>query len=89
MGKVTVGEPFLQSDPLEMTKVVQQVDQPCLGFKILAAGRACWSKFSVEKAFKFAFQQIKPSDGVIVGLFPKYFDEIAADAAYTRKFGVV
>ena len=66
LGKVTVGEPFFESDPVDMTAVVRQVEKPCLGFKILAAGRSCWSKYSVEKAFQFAFENIKPTDGVIV-----------------------
>lgn len=87
LGKVTVGEPFFASDPVDMTNVVKQVDKPCLGFKILAAGRSCWSKYSVEKAFKFAFENIKASDGVIVGLFPEFYDEVRADAGYTRKYG--
>jgi len=87
LGKVTVGEPFFKSDPEDMTKVLKQVKQPCLGFKILAAGRSCWSKYSVEKAFKFAFANIKPTDGVIVGLFPEFTDEVRADAGYTRKYG--
>ena len=87
LGKVTVGEPFFKSDPEDMTKVVKQVKQPCLGFKILAAGRSCWSKYSVEKAFKFALANIKPTDGVIVGLFPEFYDEVRADAGYTRKYG--
>jgi len=87
LGKVTIGEPFFASDPVDMTKVVKQVKQPCLGFKILAAGRSCWSKYSVEKAFKFAFANIKPTDGVIVGLFPEFYDEVRADAGYTRKYG--
>ena len=72
-----------------MTKVVRQVEQPCLGFKILAAGRLGWSKYSVEKAFRFAFENIKPTDAVIVGIFPRYYDEIRADAQYTCKYGVV
>jgi len=87
LGKVTVGEPFFQSDPADMTKVMRQVTQPCLGFKILAAGRVCWSRHSVEKAFRFAFGNIKPTDGVIVGMFPRYHDEVADNAAYTRKHG--
>jgi len=86
-GKVTVGEPFFESDPAEMTAVVRQVDQPCLGFKILAAGRSCWSKHSVQKAFQFAFENIKPTDGVIVGMFPVYYDEVRDNAEHTRKFG--
>jgi len=87
LGKVTVGEPFFESDPADMTAVIRQVDQPCLGFKILAAGRLCWSTHKVEKCFQFAFKNIKPSDGVIVGMFPVYYDEVRDDADYTRKYG--
>lgn len=87
LGKVTVGEPFFESDPVDMTAVVRQMKKPCLGFKILAAGRSGWSKYAVEKAFRFAFENIKPIDGVIVGLFPKYADEVAEDAELTRKYG--
>ncbi len=89
LGKVTVGEPFFHSDPDDMTEVIRQVDKPCLGFKILAAGRVCWTKYSVEKAFRYAFENIKPTDGVIVGIFPKYYDETADNVKYVRKYGVV
>ncbi len=81
LGKVPVGEPFFDTDPAEMTAVMRQAGKPCLGFKILAAGRSCWSKPSVEQAFQYAFEQIKPSDGVIVGMFPRYSDQVAEDAA--------
>jgi hypothetical protein len=84
---VQIGYPFFASDPLDMVKVVQQVDQPCLGFKILAAGRRCHDKQSVMEAFKFAFEHLKPTDGVIVGMYPRYHDQIGEDAQYTRQFG--
>lgn len=84
---VQVGYPFFASDPLEMTKVVRQVDQPCLGFKILAAGRMCGRDYKVEAAFKFAFEHLKPTDGVIVGMYPRYHDQISQNAGYTRQFG--
>jgi hypothetical protein len=87
-GKVTVGEPFFESDPDDMTKVMRAVQKPCLGFKILAAGRLCWSKFGVEQAFKFAFEHIKPTDGVIVGMMPEFSDEVRANCDYARKYGV-
>ncbi len=89
LGKVTVGETFFESDPAEMTAVVRQVDQPCLGFKILAAGRSCWQTQAVEKCFRFAFENMKPTDGVIVGMFPVYRDEVADNAKYTRRYGAV
>jgi len=83
-----VGRPFFASDPLTMCQVLRQVDQPCLGFKILAAGRKCYKKESVEAAFKFAFDHLKPSDGVIVGMYPRYQAQIQENAQYTRQFGV-
>jgi len=89
MGKITVGEPFFDTDPQEMTAVMRQVKQPCLGFKILAAGRVCWSPQAVENAFKVAFESIKPTDGVIVGMFPRYSDQVRENADYTRKHGAV
>lgn len=89
LGKVVVHEPYFESDPVEMTKVLRQVKQPCLGFKILAAGRLCWSKPSINRAFKFAFSSLKPIDGVIVGMFPRYTDEVQEDAQCTRTFGTI
>ena len=79
--------PFYAADPEAMTAVIRQVKQPCLGFKILAAGRMCASPQGVKEAFRFAFQNIKPTDGVIVGMYPRFFDEIHANAGYTREFG--
>lgn len=82
-----IGYPFFAADPLVMCQVIRQVKQPCLAFKILAAGRKCASQESVRQAFRFAFEHIKPTDGVIVGMYPRFFDEIRANAQYTRQFG--
>ncbi|MFV1968772.1 MAG: hypothetical protein ACC628_25425 [Pirellulaceae bacterium] len=79
--------PFYRRDPEIMTRVVRQVDKPCLGFKILAAGRKCSNPSVVRDAFRFAFSNIKPTDGVIVGMYPRFFDEITANAEYTREYG--
>jgi hypothetical protein len=79
--------PFFKDDPKAMTAVVRQVKQPCLGFKILGAGRLCSSQDTVRAAFKFAFENIKPIDGVIVGMFPWCFDEVSADAQFVRQLG--
>jgi hypothetical protein len=82
-----IAYPFYRADPAVMTQVVRQVKQPCLGFKILGAGRLCSSQEVVQQAFQFAFEHIKPIDGVIVGMYPRFFDEVAANARYTRQFG--
>ena len=81
-----IGYSFFASDPLAMTKVAREVDQPCLGFKILAAGRMCDKAQKVEAAVKFAFEHLKPTDGVIVGMYPRFSDQIGQNAGYTRKF---
>ena len=83
------GKPFSTSDPVEMTRVVREVDQPCLGFKILAAGRAGFSRDGVEQAFKFAFENIKKTDGIIVGMYPRFKDEITENAQLTAKYGKI
>jgi len=84
-----IGYSFFASDPPAMTEVVRQVDQPCLGFKILAAGRKCHDRQSVRDAFKFAFAHLKPTDGVIVGMYPRYQDQVRENAAHAREFGPV
>lgn len=80
-------EMYTEEMPARMVQFIQSVKQPCLAFKILAAGRACDQKNGIENAFKFAFQEIKPSDGVIVGMFPKFSDQIAEDANLAIKYG--
>jgi len=79
---------FLKDDPKVMTSVIRQVKQPCLAFKILGAGRLCSSQEDVIAAFKFAFENIKPTDGIIVGMFPWYFDEVSANSQYAIEYGL-
>ena len=83
------GLPFFKNDPVVMTEVVRQVKQPCFGFKILGSGRRCTNQNTVRAAFEFAFKNIKPTDGVIVGMFPWFFDEVSANAGFTRELGKV
>jgi hypothetical protein len=89
LGTVPLGEPFLESDRDEMLAVVRQVKRPCLAFKILAAGRHCWSETAVESGFRAAFEGIKKTDGVIVGMYPKFSDEISHNAQLTMKYGML
>ena len=45
----------------------------------------CGNQNMVRQAFKFAFEHIKPTDGVIVGMYPRFFDEVSANAKYVRE----
>ncbi len=80
---------FYKDDPAVMTAVIRQVRQPCFGFKILAAGRACLNERRVRETFKNAFSSLKPIDGVIVGMFPRYVDEIQFNVEAARRFGQI
>ncbi len=84
----TVSYTFYKPDPLAMCEVIRQVEQPCLAFKILGAGRRCASQKTVREAFQFAFTHIKPGDAVIVGMYPRHFDQAHANAEYTRRPGM-
>lgn len=84
---IPVGEVYLPLDPPRMFKVIQQTKRPCLAFKILAAGRLSERPAWVEQAFRETFAAIKPSDAVIVGIYDRYSDQPAENAAYVRRFG--
>jgi len=85
LGDVPVDELFLAHDPERMLDVVRQVRRPCLAFKVFAAGRLCGNQASMEKAMRFAYQRLKPGDGLIVGMFPIMTDEIAMNTGMVRR----
>ena len=78
---IPVGEVYLSQDPPRMFKAIRQTRRPCLAFKILAAGRLSERKPWVEQAFRQTFESIKPSDAVIVGIYDRYSDQPAENAA--------
>ncbi len=85
MGFVPVGETYVSSDPERMCKVVRQVRKPCLVYKLLAAGRKCRSRQEVRQCFEFAFRNIKPIDAAIVGIYPRYSDQIVENVRVVRE----
>jgi len=87
IGMIPVGETYLAADPERMCRVIRQAAKPCLGFKILAAGRRCDSAEQVREAFAFAFQNLKPTDGVIVGMFPRFSDQIGENVRLVKELG--
>ncbi len=74
---------YLQDDPARMYRFMRQTKKPCVAFKILAAGRVS----NVEQAFRRAFESIKPTDCVCVGVFPLVKDEVKEDAYFAAKYG--
>lgn len=84
-GEAPLGEIYFEKDPERMCKVIRATKKPCLAFKLLAAGRRISSPEQIEHAFRFAFQNIKPTDAVIVGMFPKFKDEVRENTELTRR----
>ncbi len=85
LGEATIGEPFMEKDPERMCKMIRQTKKPCLAFKLLAAGRASGSPAAVERAYRFAYENIKPGDAAIIGMFPKFRDEVKENADLVRR----
>ena len=77
---------YLEDDPPRMFRVIQKTTKTCLVFKIVAAGRHCKNQEMVAEAFKRAFSHIKAKDAVIVGMYPKFEDQVQLNAGYVRRF---
>lgn len=76
---VAPNEVYLESDPPRMYAVMRQTKKPCFAFKILAAGRIDKPQ-AMDQAYRTAFQSIKPSDCIFVGMFPRVKDEVRDNA---------
>ena len=78
-------EEFPAGDPPRMCQTIRQVAKPCLAFKVMAANRNCSTPESTAAALQFAFDNIKSTDAVVVGMFPKHSDQIAENASTVRR----
>lgn len=76
-------EEFLDEDREQMCRFIRQTRKTCLAFKILAASRNCSTPETVADAFRYAFANIKPQDAVVVGMFPKYADQVTLNVQHT------
>jgi len=83
---VPLKEVYLEEDPPRMFAAICNTKRPCLAFKILAAGRLCEKQETVEEAFRETFRQIKANDAVLVGMYPKFENQVALNADYVRQF---
>ena len=78
-------EVFEESARRSMVKTIKQVSKPCVAFKILGGNRHCKTPAGVQRAIRFALENIKPTDVVILGMWQKYKDQVAENAGYVRK----
>jgi hypothetical protein len=83
-GEAPLGEAFMENDPARMTAMIRKTTKTCFAFKLLGAGRMSRPEH-VEKAFRFAISNTKPQDAVIVGMFPKFHDQIRENIELVRR----
>jgi len=84
-GEAPIGETYMEKDPERMCKMIRQTKKPCLAFKIFGAGRMSGSPEQVERAFRFALANIKPGDAVIVGMYPRFQDQVRENTDVVRR----
>lgn len=80
-------ELYLPSELPRMCDTISKVTKPCLVFKLLAGGRTCKTPQQVSDVFEYVLGRIKPTDAVIVGMYPRFTDEIKVNADLARKYG--
>ncbi len=76
---------YLETDPARAYEVARKTSKTCFLFKILAAGRAARSPEEVDNAFQQAFDYIKPQDCIVVGMFPRFKDELKENCDRVRR----
>ena len=84
-GEVPLGEVYLESDPPRMFQVIRSTRKPCLAYKVLAAGRRIASPAEIRRCFEAAFQNIKPTDAVIVGMYQQWSDQLGQNSSIVRE----
>jgi hypothetical protein len=80
-----MGETYMEKDPERMCRMIRQTKKPCLAFKLFGAGRTIASSEQIERAFRFAYSNIKPGDATIVGMFPRFGDQVRENAEIVRR----
>jgi hypothetical protein len=84
---------WVRGDPAKMLKVIKQVKKPCIVFKLLASGNLMANaqpklqRQIVEARFKYVFENIKSTDGVVLAMWNKYEDQYALNKEYVIKYG--
>lgn len=76
---------FDLDDKYKMLETIRQTPKTCLAFKVLGAGRLCDSPERVREAFATIYGGIKPQDACVVGMFPKYRDQITENVNVVRE----
>jgi hypothetical protein len=78
-GRPLAGEFFWDPDRERMLERVRRTGRPCLIFKVYGAGRKCASQGQMSDALTLVFRYAKPSDCVVIGMFPKHREQVSVN----------
>ncbi len=70
------GEFFYDPDREKMLERVRRTPKQCLIFKVYGAGRKCGSYEQMKGALEQVFRYAKPTDAVVIGMFPKQKEQV-------------
>lgn len=84
-GRKLEGQLFWDPDREKMLARVRQTAKPCLIFKVYGAGRKCGSPAEMLDALRLVFRYAKPTDAVVLGMFPKEKEQVTEDCRLFRE----
>lgn len=79
------GDFFWDPDREKMLERVRKTTKPCLIFKVYGASRNCATTDSKLAALELAFRYAKPNDAVVIGMFPKYREQVRENAQLVKQ----
>ncbi len=81
-------ELYMPSELPKMCDTIRKTPKTCLAFKLFAGGRTCSTPEKVSEVFEFVLGHIKPTDAVVVGMYPRFAPQmIEENADLVKKFG--
>jgi hypothetical protein len=84
-GRKLDGQLFWDPDREKMLARVRQTAKPCLIFKVYGAGRKCGSPAEMLDALRLVFRYAKPTDAVVMGMFPKEKEQVTENCRLFRE----
>jgi len=84
-GHPAKGELFWEPDRRRMLERVRRTRKQCLIFKVYGAGRKCSSPARMLQALRQVAAYAKPGDCVVVGMFPKYKEQVRENCQLFRE----
>ena len=79
------GDVFVDADREQMLARVKRTARQCLIFKVYAAGRQCDSPERRRQALELVFRYAKPSDAVVIGMYPKHSEQVRENCRLVRE----